>query len=135
MILIKKTSYKDVAKNESYGWIFRSAARTAGERLSYDAYKVYIDLSLNQNNYHCKDSIPESVVDELYKWGYVTFAGGELTFNEWGVDAISQPQTTTPVVNRPMYQPPVQDNDMYVYVGSPEPVEEEPEYVNYDLPW
>ena len=114
-----------------YGILYKQATIKASNNLSGDAFKVYVVLSLNQPGYIYRSEISESVVSELRDRGYLVQGEGEMVFCNVPRAGAASPQ---PVQPPPRYEPPVQDNEMYVYVGSPEPVQEL-EYDDSDLPF
>ena len=166
MIIIDKTDVREAKKmGETYGWLFRGGVNNAGKRLSYESFKWYVDLALNQDGYHCKDQIPDDVADELYKYGYLAFSRGETHFNEWGNDVTATnagvdhnyQSSTRPEQQRVEYSPSVPEyqapthyeppatyenpeySDMFVHVGADGRVQDEPEseyiYTSDDLPF
>lgn len=105
-----------------WGKIYASAVDLASNRLSGDAFKWYVRLSLNRDGYSWSDKVPTEIVRELSDQGYMSVHGDDAEFYTIPrAGATTQPVSYQPP---PKYEPPVRDNEMFVYGGSPEPVQE-----------
>ena len=64
-----------------YGIIYKDVWKTATERLSPEALKTYVDMSLNQDGWDYRTPIPSGVQEELERAGYLVYSrSGDATF-------------------------------------------------------
>ena len=110
-----------------WGTLYVCAVDLASNRLSGDSFKWWVKLALNKDGYNWKDQVPTEIIQELSNQGYMSVRGEDAEFFTMPrAGATNQPVKIEPPPKYeppiPKYEPPepIQENEMYVCVGSPD---------------